>query len=116
MICLLCITFNNLQQEQIYLQEQWQHCIVNPTTISSQYINVDDKNGDLIQKRILNNLKCLPKIKTTTECEEKNDSVPNDKMPTVTDEIQGFKEITNTANEVSTLTPVDTTQPNTSNE
>ena len=106
----------NLQQEQIYLQEQWRHCIVNPTTIPSQYINVYDKNGDPIQKKILNNLKCLPKIKTTTECEENNDSVPNDNMPTVTDEIQGYKEMTDTTDEMSISTPVDTIQPNTSNE
>ena len=106
----------NLQQEQTYLQEQWWHCIVNPTTIPSQYTNVYDKNGDPILKKILNNLKCLPKIKTTTECEENNDSVPNDKMPTVTNEIQGNKEMTDTTDEMSTLTPVDTTQPNTSNE
>ena len=55
----------NLQQEQIYLQEQRQQFIVNPTTIPSQYINVYEKNGDAIQKKILNNLKCLPKITTT---------------------------------------------------
>ena len=53
----------DLQQEQINLQEQWQHCIANPTNIPSQYINVYDKNGDFIQKKILNNLKCLRKIK-----------------------------------------------------
>ena len=106
----------NLQQEQIYLQEQWQHCIVNPTTIPSQYINVYDKNGDFIQKKILNNLKCLPKIITTTEWEENIDSLPNDKMPTITNEIQGYKEMTDTTDEMSTLPPVETTQPNTSNE
>ena len=37
-------------------------------------------------------------------------------MPTVTDEIQGYKEMTDTTDEMSTSTPVDTTQPNTSNE
>ena len=73
----------------MYLQEQWQHCIVNPTTIPSQYTNVYDKNRHPIQKKILSNLKCLPTIKTTTECEENNDSVPNDKIPAVTYEIQG---------------------------
>ena len=41
----------NLQQEQIYLQKQWQHFIVNLTTIPSQYINVHDKNGDVFQKK-----------------------------------------------------------------
>ena len=106
----------NLQQEQIYLQEQWQHCIVNPTTIPSQYINAYDKNGDAIQKKILNNLKCLPKITTTSECEENIDSVPNDKIPTVTDEIQGYKEMTDITDEMPTSPLVETTQPNTSNE
>ena len=105
-----------LQQEQIYLQEQWQHFIVNRNTIPFQYINVYDKNGDFIQKKILNNLKCLPKIITTIACEENIDSVPNDKMSTVTNEIQGYKEMTDTIDEMSTLPPVGTTQPNTSNE
>ena len=82
----------NSQQEQIYLQEQWQHCIVNPTTIHSQYINVYDKNGDFIQKKMLSNRKCLPKIITTTECEENIGNVPNGKMLPVTNEIQGYKE------------------------
>ena len=82
----------NSQQEQIYLQEQWQHCIVNPTTIHSQYINVYDKNGDFIQKKMLNNRKCLPKIITTTECEENIGNAPNGKMLPVTNEIQGYKE------------------------
>ena len=77
----------NLQQEQIYLQEQWQHCIVNTTTIPSQCINVYDKNGDFIKKKLLNNLKCLPKIITTTECKENINSVANDTMPTVTNKI-----------------------------
>ena len=107
---------SNLQQEQIYLQEQWQHCIVNPTTIPSQYINVYDKNGDAIQKKILNNLKCLPKTTTTTECEENIDSVPNDKILTVTNEVQGYKEMTDITDEMSTLPPVKTTQQITSNE
>ena len=53
----------NLQQEQIYLQEQWQHCVVNPTTIPSQDINVYEKNGNPIQKKTLNTLKFPPKIK-----------------------------------------------------
>ena len=106
----------NLQQEQIHLQEQWQHCIVNPTTIPSQHINVYDKNRDAIQKKMLSNLKYLPKITTTAECEENIDSVPNNKMPTVTNEIQGYKEMANTTDEMSTLHPVETTQPNTSNE
>ena len=39
----------NLQQEQIYLQEQWKHCIVNPSTILSLYVNLYDKTGDPIQ-------------------------------------------------------------------
>ena len=106
----------NLQQEQIYLQEQWQHCIVNPTTIPSQYINVYDKNGDAIQKKILNNLKCLPKTTTTTECEQNIDSVPNDKILTVTDEVQGYKEMTDIKDEMSALPPVEMTQQITSNE
>ena len=106
----------NFQQEQIHLQEQWQHCIVNPTTIPSQHINVYDKNRDAIQKKMLSNLKYLPKITTTAECEENIDSVPNNKMPTVTNEIQGYKEMANTTDEMSTLHPVETTQPNTSNE
>ena len=37
-------------------------------------------------------------------------------MPTVTDEIQGYEKMTDTTDEMSTLTPVDTAQPNTSNE
>ena len=106
----------NLQQEQIYLQEQLQHCIVNPTTIPSQYINVYDKNGDAIQKKILNNLKCLPKSTTTTECEKNIDSVPNDKMLTVTNEVQGYMEMTDITDEMSTLPPVETIQRITSNE
>ena len=106
----------NLQQEQIYLHEQWQHCIVNLTTIPSQYINVYEKNGDSVQKKILNNLECLLKITTTTECGGNIDSVPNDKMPTTTNEIQGYKEMTDTTDEISTFPPVEVTQPNTSNE
>ena len=37
-------------------------------------------------------------------------------MPTVINEIQGYKEMTDTTDEMSTLPPVETTQPNTSNE
>ena len=37
-------------------------------------------------------------------------------MPTVTNEIQGYKEMTDTTDEMSTLPPVETTQTNTSNE
>ena len=106
----------DLQQEQIYLQEQWQHCIVNPTIIPSQYINFYDKNRDFIHKKILNNLKCLPKIIATTECEENINSVPNDKIPAVTIEIQRYKEMTDTTDEMSTLPPVETTKPNANNE
>ena len=36
-------------------------------------------------------------------------------MPTITNEIQGYKEMTDTT-ETSTLPPVETTQPNASNE
>ena len=73
-------------------------------------------NGDAIQKKILSNLKCLPKITTTTECEENIGSIPNDKLPTVTNKIQGYKEMTDITDEMSALPPVETTQPNTSNE
>ena len=69
-----------------------------------------------IQKEILNNLKCLPKITTTTECRENIDIVPNDKMPTVADEIQGYEEVADTADEMSTLPPIEITQTNTGNE
>ena len=61
-------------------------------------------------------LKCLHKITTTTECEENTDSVPNDEMPTVTDSIQGYEEMTDTTDEISTLTPAEIAQRNTSNE
>ena len=105
-----------MQQEQIYLQEQWKHCIVNLDTIPSEYINVYDKKWGCYSKEILNNLKCLPKIIAITECEENIDSVPNDKTPTVTNEIQGYKKMTDTTDEMSTLPPVEITQPNTSNE
>ena len=37
-------------------------------------------------------------------------------MPTATDEIQGYKEMADTKDEISTSTPVDTTQPRPSNE
>ena len=37
-------------------------------------------------------------------------------MPTVTDEIQGYEEMTDIIDEMSTWTPVETKQPNTSNE
>ena len=50
-------------------------------------------------------LKCLPKIATRTECEENIDSVPNDKMSKVFNEIQGYKEMTDTTDEMSTLPP-----------
>ena len=52
---------------------------------------------------------------TTIACEENIDSVPNDKMSTVTNEIQGYKEMTDTIDEMSTLPPVEATQPNTRN-
>ena len=106
----------NLQQKQIYLQQQWEHCLVNPTSSPSQYVNVYEKNEDVIQNKILNNLKCPPEITTTTECEEKIDSVPNDQITTVSNEIQGYKEMTDTTDGMSTLPPAETTQPNTSNE
>ena len=61
-------------------------------------------------------LKCLPKIATRTECEENIDSVPNDKMSKVFNEIQGYKEMTDTTDEMSTLPPVEAAQSNTSNE
>ena len=37
-------------------------------------------------------------------------------MPTVTDEIQGYEEMTDIIDEMSTWTPVETKQPNTRNE
>ena len=37
-------------------------------------------------------------------------------MPTVTNEIQGYEEMTDTTDEMSTLPPVKTTQPKSSNE
>ena len=56
------------------------------------------------------------KTTTTTECEENIDSVPNDKILTVTNEVQGYKEMTDITDEMSTLPPVKTTQQITSNE
>ena len=86
------------------------------TSIPSQYINVYEKNGAAIQKKIRNNLNFLPKITTTLERKENIDIVPNDHTPTVTNEIQGCKEMADATDEIPTFPPVETTQPNTSNE
>ena len=42
--------------------------------------------------------------------------MPNDKTATVPNEIQGYNEMTDAADEKSSLSPVETMQPNTSNE
>ena len=106
----------NLQQKQIYLQEQWEHCIVIQRVVLHSMSMFLKKMRSVIQKKILNNLKCPPEITTTTEYEEKIDSVPNDQIPTVSNEIQGYKEMTDTTDGMSTLPPAETTQTNTSNE
>ena len=68
------------------------------------------------KRKKVKNLNFLPKVVTTTECKENLDSVPNEKIPTVTFEIQGYKKVTYITDEISTLPLVEITKPNISNE